>query len=242
MDSAMSDSVKTQKPLLEAVDVFKSYKIKNKSLDVLRGAGMVIQPGEMLGIVGASGVGKSTLLHVLGGLDRPQSGTILFKGKNIFAQKNGFLEQFRNEHIGFVFQMYNLLPDFTALENAMFPGWIGNQNQKEVRQRAENLLEQVGLKDRLHHKPGELSGGEVQRVALARSLVNRPDVLLADEPTGNLDSKASGALLDLMLQLNEKFNQTFVIVTHSQKIARRMGRVLQLVDGLVSPIDKDLIL
>ena len=137
----MSDSVGTQKPLIEAVDVFKSYKIKDKSLDVLRGAGMAIQPGEILGIVGASGVGKSTLLHVLGGLDRPQSGTILFKGKNIFAQKNGFLEQFRNKHIGFVFQMYNLLPDFTALENAMFPGWIGNQNQKNVREQAENLLE-----------------------------------------------------------------------------------------------------
>ena len=238
----MSDSVGTQKPLIEAVDVFKSYKIKNKSLDVLRGAGLVIQPGEILGIVGASGVGKSTLLHVLGGLDRPQSGTVLFKGKNIFAQKNGFLEQFRNKHIGFVFQMYNLLPDFTALENAMFPGWIGNQNQKNVREQAENLLEQMGLKDRLHHKPGELSGGEVQRVALARGLVNQPDLLLADEPTGNLDSKASGSFTDLMLQLNETFNQTFVIVTHSQKIARRMGRVLQLVDGLVSPIDKDLIL
>ncbi len=238
----MSDSVGTQKPLIEAVDVFKSYKIKNKSLDVLKGAALVIQPGEILGIVGASGVGKSTLLHVLGGLYRPQSGTFLFKGKNIFAQKNGFLEQFRNKHIGFVFQMYNLLPDFTALENAMFPGWIGNQNQNNVREQAENLLEQMGLKDRLHHKPGELSGGEVQRVALARSLVNQPDLLLADEPTGNLDSKASGSFMDLMLQLNETFNQTFVIVTHSQKIARRMGRVLQLVDGLVSPIDKDLIL
>ncbi len=238
----MSDSAETEKPLLEAVDLYKSYKIKSKSLDVLTGAGMVIQPGEILGIVGASGVGKSTLLHVLGGLDRPQSGTVLFKGQNIFAQKNGFLEQYRNQHIGFVFQMYNLLPDFTALENTMFPGWIGNQDQENVREQAENLLEQVGLKDRLHHKPGELSGGEVQRVALARGLVNKPDLLLADEPTGNLDSKASDSFMDLVLQLNEKFNQTFVIVTHSQKIARRMGRVLQLVDGLVTPIDKDLIL
>lgn len=238
----MSDSAETEKPLLEAVDLYKSYKIKSKSLDVLTGAGMVIQPGEILGIVGASGVGKSTLLHVLGGLDRPQSGTVFFKGQNIFAQKNGFLEQYRNQHIGFVFQMYNLLPDFTALENTMFPGWIGNQDQENVREQAENLLEQVGLKDRLHHKPGELSGGEVQRVALARGLVNKPDLLLADEPTGNLDSKASDSFMDLVLQLNEKFNQTFVIVTHSQKIARRMGRVLQLVDGLVTPIDKDLIL
>lgn len=238
----MSDSAETEKPLLEAVDLYKSYKIKSKSLDVLTGAGMVIQPGEILGIVGASGVGKSTLLHVLGGLDRPQSGTVFFKGQNIFAQKNGFLEQYRNQHIGFVFQMYNLLPDFTALENTMFPGWIGNQDQENVREQAENLLEQVGLKDRLHHKPGELSGGEVQRVALARGLVNKPDLLLADEPTGNLDSKASDSFMDLVFQLNEKFNQTFVIVTHSQKIARRMGRVLQLVDGLVTPIDKDLIL
>jgi len=242
MNCAMSDSVKTEKPLIEAVNVFKSYKIKDKSLDVLTGAGLVIQAGEILGIVGASGVGKSTLLHILGGLDRPQSGTILFKGENIFAQKNGFLEEYRNKHIGFVFQMYNLLPDFTALENTMFPGWIGNKNEKDVREQAENLLEQMGLKDRLYHKPGELSGGEVQRVALARSLVNKPDLLLADEPTGNLDSNASDSFMDLMIQLNEKFNQTFVIVTHSQKIARRMGRVLQLVDGLVTPIDKDLIL
>jgi len=151
-------------------------------------------------------------------------------------------DRFRNRHIGFVFQLFNLLPDFTALENTLFPGLIGGKDPATLQERAESLLERVGLKDRLHHKPGELSGGETQRVALARSLVNEPDLLLADEPTGNLDSKASAAFMELIRELNATSNQTFVIVTHSLVIAKSLDRVLQLVDGEVKPIDKELIL
>jgi len=238
----MSESSINSKPLLSAVEVYKSYNTKTQAVHVLVGADLEVHSGEILGIVGASGSGKSTLLHILGGLDRPEAGQVFFNGQNIFEQKNGFLEQFRNRHIGFVFQTFNLLPDFTALENTMFPGLIGNRNKKLVREKAEELLGLLGLQDRLHHKPGELSGGETQRVALARSLVNQPDVVLADEPTGNLDSRASAQFMELARKLNEETHQTFVIVTHSAKIARSLDRVLQLADGLLNPIGKELIL
>ena len=238
----MSESSINSIPLLSAVEVYKSYNTKTQAVHVLVGADLKVHSGEILGIVGASGSGKSTLLHILGGLDRPEAGQVFFNGQNIFEQKNGFLEQFRNRHIGFVFQTFNLLPDFTALENTMFPGLIGNRDKKLVREKAEELLGLLGLQDRLHHKPGELSGGETQRVALARSLVNQPEVVLADEPTGNLDSRASQHFMDLARKLNEEMNQTFVIVTHSAKIARSLDRVLQLSDGQVKPIDKELIL
>jgi lipoprotein-releasing system ATP-binding protein len=242
MDYVMSESLTNTEPLLSAVGLDKSYNSKAKAVEVLSGASLEVHSGEILGIVGASGSGKSTLLHILGGLDRPEAGNVLFKGQNIFAQGNDFLEQFRNRHIGFVFQLFNLLPDFTALENAMFPGLIANRDKKSVQEKAEELLGLLGLKDRLNHKPGELSGGETQRVALARSLVNQPEVVLADEPTGNLDSRASQHFMDLARKLNEEMNQTFVIVTHSAKIARSLDRVLQLADGQVKSIDKELIL
>ena len=209
---------------------------------ILEGANLEITKGEVLGIVGASGVGKSTLLHVLGGLDRPDSGAILFRGEDIYQKKNNYLDKFRNNNVGFVFQFFNLLPDFTALENAMFPALIHDADRKIAGERAEEILCQMGLKDRLQHKPGEMSGGESQRVALARSLMNQPDLLLADEPTGNLDSHSSDVLIDLIRKLNEDFKQTFVIVTHSQRIARKMDRVLQLRDRKIMPIDKDLII
>jgi len=228
--------------LISAVGLDKSYDSKTKAVEVLAGANLEVHSGEILGIVGASGSGKSTLLHILGGLDRPQAGDVLFKGQNIFAQGNNFLEQYRNRHIGFVFQLFNLLPDFTALENAMFPGLIANRDKKLVQEKAEELLGLLGLKDRMNHKPGELSGGETQRVALARSLVNQPELLLADEPTGNLDARASEDFIDLARKLNEETNQTFVIVTHSAKLARSLDRVLQLADGKVEPIGKELIL
>lgn len=228
--------------LLQGIDVHKSYKTPRDTLQILEDANLEIMEGEVLGIVGASGVGKSTLLHVLGGLDRPNSGSIQFRGEDIYKKKNNFLDKFRNNNVGFVFQFFNLLPDFTALENAMFPSLIRDADQKTAQERAEELLCQVGLKDRIHHKPSELSGGESQRVALARSLMNRPDLLLADEPTGNLDSHSSGVLIDLIRKLNEDFKQTFVIVTHSQAIAQKMDRVLQLRERKVRPIDKDLIL
>jgi lipoprotein-releasing system ATP-binding protein len=238
----MSDSNTNTETLISAVGLDKSYDSKTKAVEVLAGANLEVHSGEILGIVGASGSGKSTLLHILGGLDRPQAGDVLFKGQNIFAQGNNFLEQYRNRHIGFVFQLFNLLPDFTALENAMFPGLIANRDKKSVQEKAEELLALLGLKDRLHHKPGELSGGETQRVALARSLVNQPELLLADEPTGNLDARASEDFMDLARKLNEETNQTFVIVTHSAKLARSLDRVLQLADGKVEPIGKELIL
>ncbi len=238
----MSKSLANIDPLLSAVGLAKSYNSKTKAVEVLADASLEVHSGEVLGIVGASGSGKSTLLHILGGLDRPAAGEVLFKGRNIFSQGSDYLEEYRNRHIGFVFQLFNLLPDFTALENTMFPGLIANRDRKSVQEKAEELLGLLGLKDRLHHKPGELSGGETQRVALARSLVNQPELLLADEPTGNLDTRASEHFLDLTRKLNEEINQTFVIVTHSAKIARSLDRVLQLADGQVKPIGKELIL
>lgn len=238
----MSKPLANPEVLLSATGLDKSYNSKTKAVEVLAGASLEVHSGEVLGIVGASGSGKSTLLHILGGLDRPMAGNVLFKGQNIFTQGTHFLELYRNRHVGFVFQLFNLLPDFTALENAMFPGLIANRDKKSVQEKAEELLGLLGLKDRLHHKPGELSGGETQRVALARSLVNQPDLLLADEPTGNLDSRASEHFMDLARKLNEELNQTFVIVTHSAKIARSLDRVLQLADGQVKPIGKELIL
>ncbi len=234
---------KTEKKcLIEAVDVDKSYTTQREVIHVLEQTNLQVFSGEVLGIVGASGVGKSTLLHVLGGLDKPLMGSVLFKGKDIYKQSNGYLESFRNSNIGFVFQFFNLLPDFSALENAMFPALIRNEDRRLAKERAEFLLCEVGMKDRMHHKPGELSGGESQRVALARGLVNQPDLLLADEPTGNLDYHASDQLIDLIRKLNQEFNQTFIIVTHSQRIAKKLDRVMELVDGKVGPTSQNLII
>ena len=225
-----------KKCLIEIVGVDKSYPTKRETIHVLNDTHLKIFSGEVLGIVGASGVGKSTLLHVLGGLDKPAKGDVLFKSQNIYCQGNSFLEKFRNIHIGFVFQFFNLLPDFTALENVMFPALIQNEKNSVAKERAEYLLGEVVLKDRMHHKPAELSGGESQRVALARGLMNQPDLLLADEPTGNLDRNASDQLIELIRKLNKEFNQTFVLVTHSQRVAGQLDRVLELVNGKVNPI------
>ena len=227
---------------IEAVDLHKSYKTPKQKLAVLSGAHLKVMVGEMLGITGASGVGKSTLLHILGGLDHPDAGKVLFRGEDIYSKGNGYLENFRNTRIGFVFQFFNLLGDFTALENAMFPALIAKVDKNEARDRAEQLLVQIGLKDRLHHKPGELSGGESQRVALARALINEPDLLLADEPTGNLDNRASGSLMELIQSLSREMHQTVVIVTHSQRITSKMDRVLELSGGLVAPAEKSAII
>ncbi len=231
-----------QKCLIEAVNVDKSYSTPREVIHVLDQTSLQVLPGEVLGIVGASGVGKSTLLHVLGGLDKPLTGSVLFQGKDIYKQSNGYLENFRNAHIGFVFQFFNLLPDFSALENAMFPALIRNQDRRLAKEWAEYLLCEVGMKDRMHHKPGELSGGEIQRVALARGLINQPDLLLADEPTGNLDYHASDQLIELIRKLNQEFNQTFVIVTHSQRVAGKLDRVMELVDGKVGPTSQSLVI
>ena len=230
------------KCLIETVGVDKSYTTKRETIHVLKDTDLKIFSGEILGIVGASGVGKSTLLHVLGGLDRPAKGDVLFKGQNIYYQGNSFLEKFRNIHIGFVFQFFNLLPDFTALENVMFPALIQKKQTFVAKERAQYLLDEVGMKDRMNHRPAELSGGESQRVALARGLMNQPDLLLADEPTGNLDANASDQLIDLIRKLNKEFNQTFVLVTHSQRIAGQLDRVLELINGKANPINQSLLI
>lgn len=238
----MSDAEATTSPLLTARDIQKIYQTEEKTLTVLSGTSLDIQSGDLLGIIGASGSGKSTLLHILGGLDRPQSGQIFFKGQDIFSQSNGYLEKFRNRSVGFVFQFFNLLSDFTAIENVAMPALIGNRDQKQAKKEAEHLLERVGLKERLHHKPGALSGGECQRVALARSLINKPDILLADEPTGNLDMDASESFMELVRELNRTVGQTFVIVTHSQKLAQSLDRTVLLKNGTISDVDRDIVL
>ena len=182
-------------------------------------------------IVGASGAGKTTLLHILGTLDRPSQGAVLYQGENIFARSDGALAAWRNREIGFVFQFYNLLPEFNALENTMMPALIQGMNRGQARQQAEEILEEVGLKDRMWHKPGELSGGEQQRVAVARALVLHPTILLADEPTGNLDSETGERIIKLIFSLNQAKGVTLIVVTHNEALARRFPRQISLADG-----------
>ena len=219
--------------LIRVVDLYKSYYDGLTELPVLKGVDLEVKKAEIVAIVGASGVGKSTLLHLLGGLDRPTEGTIYYEGDDIFALPDQELDRFRNEEIGFVFQFHHLLPEFTALENVAMPGLIAREKSDGALDRARELLEFVGLGERLEHGPSELSGGERQRVAIARALVNQPKVVLADEPTGNLDQKTSEAVHDLLWTLNDQFNQTFIIVTHNQTLAQRADRLIQLVDGRV---------
>jgi lipoprotein-releasing system ATP-binding protein len=185
----------------------------------------------MLAIVGASGVGKSTFLHILGGLDRPTSGKVLYGDMNIFSLASGELARFRNERVGFIFQFHHLLPEFSAIENVMIPALIRRVAPKAAAETATKVLVDVGLGSRLHHRPGELSGGEQQRVAVARALVLKPDVVLADEPTGNLDTHTGESIHDLMLSINKEMGITFVIVTHNDKLAIRADRVLRMSDG-----------
>ena len=219
--------------LIRVVDLYKSYYDGLTELPVLKGVDLEVKKAEIVAIVGASGVGKSTLLHLLGGLDRPTEGKVFYEGENIFALNDQELDRFRNEEIGFVFQFHHLLPEFTALENVAMSGLIARQESDVAQDRAKELLEYVGLGERLEHRPSELSGGERQRVAIARALVNQPRVVLADEPTGNLDQKTSEAVHDLLWTLNDQFNQTFIIVTHNQALAQRADRLIQLVDGQV---------
>ena len=219
--------------LIRVVDLYKSYYDGLTELPVLKGVDLQVKKAEIIAIVGASGVGKSTLLHLLGGLDRPTEGTIFYEGEDIFALNDQELDRFRNEEIGYVFQFHHLLPEFTALENVAMPGLIARQKFDVAQDRAKELLEYVGLGERLEHRPSELSGGERQRVAIARALVNQPKVVLADEPTGNLDQKTSEAVHDLLWTLSDQFNQTFIIVTHNQTLAQRADRLIQLVDGQV---------
>ena len=219
--------------LIRIVDLHKSYYDGESELPVLQGVNLEIYMSELLAIVGASGVGKSTLLHIIGTLDRPTAGNVLYDEEDVFTLSDTDLARFRNKEIGFVFQFHHLLPEFTALENVAMGALITSSNNKSVYKEAESLLDYVGLSERLSHYPSQLSGGERQRVAIARSLINQPKVVLADEPTGNLDRRSSDAVLELLWDLNAKSGQTFVIVTHNQELAQQVDRVIQLVDGKV---------
>ncbi|ETX03097.1 MAG: ABC transporter ATP-binding protein [Candidatus Entotheonella factor] len=222
--------------LIRVDDVYKHYMRQQAEIEVLRGIHMEIAAGEMVAIVGPSGAGKSTLLHLLGGLDRPSSGTIYYDNWALHQFRDEELADFRNRHIGFVFQFHHLLPEFSALENAMMPALIQQRAVHEARRDAQQLLGEVGLGDRLHHRPGELSGGEQQRVAVVRALVNAPDVVLADEPTGNLDQAMGQSLQQLLRRLNEELGHTFIIVTHDREFAAQMDRAISLVDGKASAV------
>jgi len=220
-----------QTPLLVAQGVEKEYRSKAEPLRVLKGVNLTVHGGELVAIVGASGIGKSTLLHVLGALDRPTAGSVWFRGEDLFARSEAELTRFRREEVGFVFQLYNLLTDFTALENAMLPALIQRRPPEEARRLAVDALREVGLFERAAHRPGELSGGEQQRVALARALVGRPAMVLADEPTGNLDPKTSEDVFELFARLQAERGVAFVIATHNLDLARRADRLVRLVDG-----------
>ena len=217
--------------LIRIADLHKSYYDGESELPVLQGINLEIYMSELLAIVGASGVGKSTLLHIIGTLDRPTAGSVLYDDQDVFTLSDTELARFRNKEIGFVFQFHHLLPEFTALENVAMGALIASSNNKTVYKEAESLLDYVGLSERLSHYPGQLSGGERQRVAIARSLINQPKVVLADEPTGNLDRRTSEAVLELLWDLNSKSGQTFVIVTHNQELSQQVDRVIQLADG-----------
>lgn len=219
------------KEFIQVQQLFKAYGNGAKRVEVLKGADLTFSRGEKAAIVGASGVGKTTLLHILGTLDRPTAGKVLYEGKDIYTLNEKDLALFRNREIGFVFQFHHLLPEFNALENTMMPCLIQGIPKRESASRAEAILTLVGLKERLAHKPGELSGGEQQRVAVARALVLEPKVLLADEPTGNLDTKTGESVFDLLREMNQIKGITLIVVTHNIKLAEKLSRQIQLIDG-----------
>ncbi|MBU6159456.1 MAG: ABC transporter ATP-binding protein [Bacteroidetes bacterium] len=213
--------------------VCKDIQKKYETLHVLQGVSMEVKRGEVVSLVGASGAGKSTLLHLLGTLDVPDAGEVWLNDIQVSRLKGKALAQFRNQHIGFIFQFHHLLPEFTALENVCIPGWLGKRPQRQVKDRAAALLERLGLKDRMEHKPAALSGGEQQRVSVARALINQPDIILADEPSGNLDSVNARALHQLFFELRAEMNQTFLIVTHNEELAAQCNRTIHMKDGKI---------
>lgn len=216
--------------MLSAKNIYKRYG----PVEVLKGVDIAINSGEIVSIVGPSGSGKSTLLHILGTLDKPDRGEVLLNHENISHLQGDKLAGFRNRHIGFVFQFHHLLPEFSALENVCIPGWLASRSKNEVKQKAEELLNILGLSQRLDNKPNQLSGGEQQRVAVARALINKPDIVFADEPTGNLDTANAKELHQLFFDLRKEFNQTFLIVTHNEELAQLSDRTLTMKDGKMS--------
>jgi lipoprotein-releasing system ATP-binding protein len=229
----VSPAPSAEVPLLEGRSLHKSYWLGEKEIHVLRGASFALRAGEMASLVGPSGVGKSTFLHVVGTLDPPTSGHVLYDGQDAFEMGEESLARFRNRNIGFVFQFHYLLPEFTALQNAAMPGLISRLPRDEAERVAREMLELVGLGHRLDHRPGELSGGEQQRVALARALVLKPRLLLADEPTGNLDEATGEGIYQLLFDLNRRLGIAAIVVTHNPRLAERMPRRLRLHEGLV---------
>lgn len=214
-------------------NITKSFTHEGRKVPVLKGINLTIDQGEMLSIVGPSGVGKSTLLHIIGTLDLPSEGRVVYEGQDITAYSSAKVADFRNRSLGFVFQFHHLLPEFTAIENVMMPGLIRGERRSTLEKRAEKLLDEVGLSQRLTHRPGELSGGEQQRVALARALIMEPKLVLADEPTGNLDTNTGRAMHELLFRLNQQRGTTFMVVTHSPELAERMPRVVRMRDGTI---------
>jgi lipoprotein-releasing system ATP-binding protein len=223
-----------QQSILSAEDIIKNYPTSAGELRVLRGLNLKVEEGEIVALVGASGVGKSTLLHIFGALDRPTSGKVFYRGTDIFSLPDKSLAPFRNRAVGFIFQFHHLLGEFSALENVMMPALIAGTNNGKAEKRATELLERVGLKERLNHRPGELSGGEQQKVALARALVNTPQIVLADEPSGNLDKEGGEMLYNLFFELNRERHQTFIIATHNLKLAEKAKRLLRLEEGVLN--------
>lgn len=215
--------------MLKATGIRKAYG----NLPILKGVDLSVEKGEIVSIIGASGAGKSTLLHILGTLDKPDEGIVELNGTKTSNLSGELLSVFRNKNIGFVFQFHHLLPEFTALENICIPAFIAKTNKKQAEHRATELLELLGLQDRGHHKPNELSGGEQQRVAVARALVNNPAIILADEPSGNLDSANAGSLHQFFITLRDNFKQTFIIVTHNEDLAKISDRVVTMKDGQI---------
>jgi lipoprotein-releasing system ATP-binding protein len=221
--------------LLEVIDVCKGFTKGTTWLDVLKGVTFEVGGGEMVAVVGPSGSGKSTLLHLIGALEHPERGTIRFDGQDVFQLSEPEQAAFRNRHIGFIFQFHHLLPELTAAENIMLPGLIARRERRDVYGEATELLATMGLAERMEHRPGELSGGEQQRVAIARALMNHPDLVLADEPTGNLDRQSGEAIQGLLRSLNQERRQTFIVVTHNEAFAKALDRTVRLIDGKLYP-------